>query len=298
MWRTPEEIVMKPARSWLFVIAMAWLGSACAAGQQAQGNGYEEKSSWTNSFLSQILGGEDMPNGVNRWDCVPAPGRSHVVLVHGTFSSTMYSYGALAPRLANQGYCVYAQDFGSHEPGVLFKATRGVDTSAREVSDFIDEVLQKTGAQKVDLIGHSQGGLLGFYYLKKLGGSKKVNHFVALAPSLRGTQIAKTPNRNDVSYCLACADQHPQSDLIKDLHKTPVAMNGVKYSIVVTNNDLVVVPVDSQFLREPGVQNVLLQDYYPDNRSSHSGMLYNEESLNLILKTLEGKTETLAKTVQ
>ena len=284
---------MKWNASWLCAIGLSWLSAACATGQEA--SAYEEKSSWTNSFLSQVLGGQEMPSGVNRWDCVPAEGKSNVVLVHGTFSSTIYSYGALAPRLANQGYCVYAQDYGSHEPGVLFKATRGVDTSAREVSDFIDEVLQKTGAQKVDLIGHSRGGLLGFYYLKKVGGSKKVKQFVALAPSLRGTQIAKTPNRNDVSYCLACADQHPQSALIKDLHKTPVAMNGVKYSIIATQNDSVVVPVDSQFLREPGVLNILLQDYYPDNRSSHSGMLYNEESLNLILKTLEGKTEALAK---
>lgn len=284
---------MKWNASWLCAIGLSWLSAACATGQEA--SAYEEKSSWTNSFLSQVLGGQEMPSGVNRWDCVPAEGKSNVVLVHGTFSSTIYSYGALAPRLANQGYCVYAQDYGSHEPGVLFKATRGVDTSAREVSDFIDEVLQKTGTQKVDLIGHSQGGLLGFYYLKKLGGSKKVKHFVALAPSLRGTQIAKTPNRNDVSYCLACADQHPQSALIKDLHKTPVAMNGVKYSIIATQNDLVVVPVDSQFLREPGVQNLLLQDFYPDNRSSHSGMLYNEDSLNMILKTLEGKTDTLAR---
>lgn len=284
---------MKWNASWLCAIGLSWLSVACATGQDSMA--YEEKSSWTNSFFSQILGGEEMPNGVNRWDCVPTEGRSHVVLVHGTFSSTMYSYGALAPRLANQGYCVYAKDFGSHEPGVLFKATRGVDTSAREVSDFIDEVLQKTGASKVDLIGHSQGGLLGFYYLKKLGGSKKVKQFVALAPSLRGTQIAKTPNREEISYCLACADQHPKSELIRDLHSTPVAMNGVRYSIIATQNDLVVVPVDSQFLREPGVQNILLQDYYPDNRSSHSGMLYNEDSLNLILKTLEGKTQALTK---
>lgn len=264
-------------------------GEAIPARTEAGLQELAEKSSWTDSFISQVFRGQDMPDGVNPAHCTPAPGKNHVVLVHGTFSSTLYSYGALAPRLAKAGYCVHARDFGAKNPNDWFKATQGVDASAREIAAFVDEVQARTGAESVDLIGHSQGGLIGFYYLKKLNGASKVRNFVALAPSVRGTTLAKTPKREQVQYCEACADQHPKSELIADLHASTVIMQGVQYKIVVTENDKVVLPIESQFIREPGVRNVLIQDYLPGKRVSHSGMLYDDDCLKLIIATLEGE---------
>ena len=50
-------------------------------------------------------------------------------------------------------------------------------------------MLAETGASKVDLVGHSEGGMMPRYYVNFLGGAGKVNDFVAFAPSNYGTTL-------------------------------------------------------------------------------------------------------------
>lgn len=282
-------------RSFFITIIQALVLSLGLVGCAQSQKQFEEKSSWTSSFVSQLVGGQAMPDGVNNWSCRPRAGENPVVLVHGTFSSTMYSFGALGPRLANEGLCVYAMDYGAQGESDWFKGVDAVDASAKTITQFIGLVKAATGSQKVTLVGHSQGGLLGFYSLKMLGANRDVNRFVALAPSVNGTVISKTPNRDKVEYCLACADQHPDSALIKQLKEGGITVSGVQYNVLVTKNDKVVLPVESQFVREPGVNNVYVQDVYPSKRVSHSGMLYDNDSLNLITQLVTGKTAMLAQ---
>ncbi|MEW6203901.1 MAG: alpha/beta fold hydrolase [Pseudomonadota bacterium] len=265
--------------------------AACSTTNPANSTGqYQAKSNWTSSFLSQVIGGQTMPDGVNNWACRPTNGQNPVVLIHGTFSSSMYSFGALGPALANQNLCVYSIDYGAAEPSDWFKGVGPVDESAQRVADFVKFVKTATGQNKVTLVGHSQGGLIGFYYLKMLQGADHVDRFVALAPSVNGTSIAKTPNRDLVDYCLACADQHPRSALLRELKTGQITMPGVQYSVLVTKNDKVVLPVENQFVKEPGVQNIYIQDLLPGKRVSHSGMLYDTETLDLIVKLVQGQT--------
>jgi triacylglycerol esterase/lipase EstA (alpha/beta hydrolase family) len=275
-------------------LLLAALGSvvlaACSTTNPATLTGqYQAKANWTSSFLSQVIGGQDMPDGINNWECRSAENQNPVVLIHGTFSSSMYSFGALGPALANQNLCVYSIDYGAAEPGDWFKGVGPVDESAQRIAEFVKLVKTRTGRDKVTLVGHSQGGLIGFYYLKMLQGAEHVDRFVALAPSVNGTTIAKTPNRDLVEYCLACADQHPRSALLQELKTGPITMPGVQYSILVTKNDKVVVPVENQFVKEPGVQNIYIQDLLPGKRVSHSGMLYDTDTLALIVKLVQGQ---------
>ncbi|OEV22738.1 lipase, partial [Streptomyces nanshensis] len=53
---------------------------------------------------------------------------------------------------------------------------------------------------QVDIVGHSQGGMMPRYYLKFLGGAPKVNALVGIAPSNHGTTL---------SGLAALADQFP-----------------------------------------------------------------------------------------
>ena len=272
----------------LLACVLAPFGLGACSTSQPPGQ-YTAKSNWTSSFISQVVGGQAMPDGVNNWACKPAPDQNPVVLIHGTFSTTMYSYGALGPSLANESLCVYSMDFGAAKAGDWFQGVGAVDDSAQRIADFVISVKTATGRDKVTLVGHSQGGLIGFYYLKMLAGAKHVDRFVALAPSVNGTSIAKTPDRKLVEYCLACADQHPKSALMQRLQEGPITVPGVQYSIVVTKNDLVVLPIENQFVREPGVQNIYIQDLFPDKKVSHSGMLYDRESLGLITRLVKGE---------
>ena len=285
---------MKILKSILAGSTLALLSLSACSTTSTQGQQYAPSSNWTSSFLSQVVGGQTQPDGVNNWSCRPSEGQNPVVLIHGTFSSTMYSFGALGPALANEKLCVFAMDYGAANPGDWFKGVGPVDESAKLIADFVVSVKTATGNGKVTLVGHSQGGLIGFYYLKMLNGDQHVDRFVALAPSVNGTVIAKTPDRKLVEYCVACADQHPRSALLAKLKEGRITVPGVNYSVLVTKNDKVVLPVEKQFVKEPGVQNIYVQDQFPGKRVSHSGMLYDTETVGLITRLVKGESPQTA----
>lgn len=280
--------MMKHFKQLLTGCVVALVGLNACSTTTPQGK-YQPKANWTSSFLSQVVGGQTMPDGVNNWQCKPGAGQNPVVLVHGTFSSSMYSFGALGPALANESLCVFSVDYGAEKSNDWFKGVGPVDESAHRISEFVGLVKTATGSSKITLVGHSQGGLIGFYYLKMLQGADHVDRFIALAPSVNGTSIAKTPNRKAVEYCIACADQHPKSELLRTLQSGQITVPGVAYSVLVTKNDQVVLPVEKQFVGEPGVQNIYIQDVLPGKRVSHSGMLYDSDTVKLITRLVKGE---------
>lgn len=122
--------------------------------------------------------------GANDYGCKPAPEHPDpVVLINSTFLSDAVNWTALAPYLHNQGYCVftfnYGRDMYRFPPGIP-----GVDPialSAPTIVGVVDRVLAATGAKKVDLVGHSQGGVVGRYYINALGGADKVDQMVLIS---------------------------------------------------------------------------------------------------------------------
>lgn len=285
-----DEDSVRIRKAFRFVVAAGLLASTAACSifgkTEAPVGTYHEKYSRFTALMSVMFQNQQMPEGVNHWGCKPAPGKGNVVLIHGTFSSTMLSYGALGPRLANAGYCVYARDFGAKDEDDWFKGMDSVEHSAREIGVFIDKIIRSSGNPTVDLIGHSQGGLIGFYLIKIKGYESKINRFIAMAPSVSGTSIASEPDSKTEAYCRACTDQHPDSEVIRKLHDGPVTRPGVKYTILATRNDYIVRPIEKQFVLEPDVQNLYIQDRYPGKFATHSNMLYDNDVLNLVLDLL------------
>jgi triacylglycerol lipase len=62
-----------------------------------------------------------------------------------------------------------------------------VTTLAKQLADRVDAIRAETGAERVDIVGVSQGGYIGLWYVKKLGGAAHVRHFVALGCPFHGT---------------------------------------------------------------------------------------------------------------
>jgi pimeloyl-ACP methyl ester carboxylesterase len=94
-----------------------------------------------------------------------------VVMVHGFLASgdTWAKFGAL---FSSNGYCnrqINAFDWNS--------LAQGTNNSAL-LRTFIDTVLARTGADQVDLIGHSAGGGLCYNFLNDMGNAAKVAHYV------------------------------------------------------------------------------------------------------------------------
>lgn len=221
-----------------------------------------------------------------------------VVLVNGTFSNQEDDFGALAPTLATAGYCVYTFAYGA--PAQQFVQSVGpIAASARTLSSYVQHVLRSTGANKVDLVGHSQGAMLAEYYAKLLGGARYVHDVVGLSPSTKGTTIGgfeylanAIPGANAVlaAGCAACVDQENGSAALRPLDTGPIAQAGVNYTIIETLDEFVVTPLGSSFIPEPGVTNEYVQASCPFDPVDHVNLPYDPVVLQLIANALDPTT--------
>jgi triacylglycerol lipase len=210
------------------------------------------------------------PPGANDWSCRPSAAHPEpVVLVHGTFGDMTVSWNELSPVLVRDGYCVFALDYGN-------RATGPIEDSAQQLATFVDQVLAATGASKVSIVGHSQGGMMPRYYLKYLGGASKVDDLVGLAPSNHGT--TSFGQWAQYAYdCEACTEQIAGSAFLTDLNSGGDTVPGVSYTVVSTTHDEVVTPYTSQALSGTAdqVTNVVLQDKCPADVTDHLGIVYD-----------------------
>jgi len=239
------------------------------------------------------------PPGANLSSCSLAQHPYPVVLVNGTFSVMEDDFGALAPHLANDGYCVYAFNYGAPYYGSFIEATGAVPASAGQLAGFVQQVLGQTGARKVDLIGHSQGGMLAEYYAKIDGGAPYIHNLVALSPTTHGTTLngfaiaaQYFPGANLVvgTGCQACVDQESGSAVIQQLDNGPIAQAGVGYTVIETQDEYVVTPVGSAFINEPGVTNEYVQTFCSGDYVDHGDLSYDNVVFQLIENALSPAT--------
>lgn len=218
-------------------------------------------------------------SGWNDFSCHPSAQHPRpVVLVHGTFGNGTDNWLAFAPYLVDRGYCVFSFDYGMLPGESLIGGLGPIAQSAQQLSAFTDQVLAATNAAKVDIVGHSQGGMMPRYYLKFLGGAAKVNTLVGLAPSSHGTTLDGLtgllpyfPGAADFmnSYTPGLTDQVAGSDFVRTLNAGGDTVPGVHYTVISTIYDEVVTPYTTQALSGPDVHNVILQDLCPLDVSEH-----------------------------
>jgi triacylglycerol esterase/lipase EstA (alpha/beta hydrolase family) len=241
------------------------------------------------------------PAGANDWSCHPSAAHPQpVVLVHGTVENMTYNWFTLAPLLHNAGYCVYAFNYGQ-EPGVHIglpgSAEPGgvapIAESARQLATFVDQVRAASGSATVDIVGHSQGGMMPRYYLKFLGGASKVDQLIGLAPSNHGTTADGLAALPGVPALLVAGlgpsvhDQLVGSDFLTTLNSGGDTVPGVRYTVIETHYDEVVTPYTSAFLTGPDVTDIDLQRQCPLDTSDHLGISFDANALRDVLNALD-----------
>lgn len=232
------------------------------------------------------------PKGMNDFSCTSE--KNPVILIPGTATNIYNDFAKMAPALMNAGYCVYGFN---HNPGTI-PATQfagDIRDSSRALGLVVDRVLQETGAQKVTLVGHSQGGgVMPIYYINKLGGDTKVDHLIGLAPSNHGTTVGGMFRANELTDGLvelfagvSGRQQLVGSDLMNEVYNNgPVTRPGVKYTMIASKTDQTVNPYTNSFIDEPGVTNITVQDEYPGFVSDHNNMTYYDQVIDLTLRAL------------
>lgn len=223
--------------------------------------------------------------GVNDWDCRPTARRpTPVVLVHGTFGDRRHLLENLSKAVLRDGYCVFSLDYGN-------RGIEDVRASARALKRYVARVRRVTGADRVDLVGHSQGGMMPRYYLKFLGGTRHVDDLVGIAPSNHGT-VLLPPNHPLVGpllglICLSCDQQAQGSAFLKRLNRGDQTPGRVSYTQITTRYDEVVVPHTNGYLAPgPRTRNVTIQDVCPLSISEHLLIPIDTATIQITLNAL------------
>jgi triacylglycerol esterase/lipase EstA (alpha/beta hydrolase family) len=206
-----------------------------------------------------------------------------------------------APVLANAGYKVYTFNYGNitHDPNSPIQATADIRQSGLQLAAEVDKVLAETGAPKVILIGHSQGGgILPVYYINDLGGADKVSQLIGIAPSNHGTNVDGLIGLQDLpilgplltaianSFGQALEQQSLGSPFQQEVYGNGDTRPGVLYTTIASTNDEVVTPYTQQALNGPNVTNIVLQDLYPGLPAGHLGVVLSPQVWSVVLNAL------------
>lgn len=208
------------------------------------------------------------PRGANDFSCRPPATHPYpVVLVHGTFYDKTDSWNEMSPALAGAGYCVFAVDLPA-------RATVPSEQSARALADFVKRVLAATGARRVALVGHSQGGVVARYYARFLGGASRVAQIIGMGAPDHGTASPLAPATAPLN-CPACSELEVGSPLFARLNAGRETLPGIGYTEIATSHDEVSTPYYTAFLRGADVTNVLLQATCALDPVEHLGLPYD-----------------------
>lgn len=102
-----------------------------------------------------------------------------IVLVHGIFDNRSI-FTLLRRGLHRRGFgSTYALNYSA--------LTEDVRTVAARLGTLIEQVCGETGHERVHVIGHSLGGLIGRYLVQRLGGDERVHTLVTLGSPHQGT---------------------------------------------------------------------------------------------------------------
>lgn len=244
------------------------------AGVTTSNEGMEQAGSGS-TVSSLPLGARLKPRGIfeDDWTATLSTQRPWpVILLHGTCDSKGI-WQLLGADLREDGWAVFAPDYGTRATGLI-------PDSAAQVGAYIQAVMHTTGAKKVIIMGHSQGGLVARYWMRLLGGAKYVKHLVCIGTPNHGTTQGGilsplvTSRRADsvmqsvidAYFGPAGAQQIVGSDILDQVNRDGDLEEGVTYTNIVTRSDAVVVPPESCFLapdkvKDGTVRNIYVQDF-------------------------------------
>jgi triacylglycerol esterase/lipase EstA (alpha/beta hydrolase family) len=290
--------------AWIVLTGALSLAMVAPAGVAGATDRYPVPYTFSANVLAAALHPGTPPPGSNDWSCKPTAAHPRpVVLVHGLLANMTDNWQTMSPLLANNGYCVFALTYGV-PPGsnASFAETGGLNAmeqSAAELSTFVDEVLAATKADKVDIVGHSEGATMPDYYLEYLGGAAKVKRYVGVSGVKHGTDLhgvgtvfaqlqSLLPGTASVPLgsCVSCQQFLVGSDYIRAVEARAPAP-GVIYTNLATHYDELVTPTTASFLSGKNVTNITVQDGCALDLSDHLSIISNPRAGRYILNALD-----------
>lgn len=158
-----------------------------------------------------------------------------IMFVHGFQSS-----GAIWGTMINS----FTADGWTDSPLVTwsYDSNQSNTAIAQILQAKVDSLLAAAGATKVDIITHSMGGLSSRYFAKSLGGSAKIDGFVALGTPNHGTTTA------NLCGIVTCLEMRPGSAFLTALNADDETPGPPRYATWWSACDQVTTPPESVIL--------------------------------------------------
>ena len=246
----PKDPQTKWFLRWLAATPSRWLGRSSPVQQDIAGGSHGL------SYLRHLARGNRIrqPKVLDNVNSKAHP----LLLIHG-FLGTRGSMFSMEQRLMDDGFCVFSFNLGTLN-------TRDIRRSAFLIHRKIERVLAQTSWDKIDIVGHSMGGLIGLYYVKKLGGHTRVRKLVMMGTPYRGTWSALWGIAFLGLYSTSSWQLLPRSRFLDELAQGPLP-TGVDYYTLAAARDWVC-PLPST--RIPGVKAITVP-------LGHSSLVVSEE---------------------
>ena len=190
-----------------------------------------------------------------------------VLLIHG-FMGTRGSMFVLEQRLIRDGFNVISFNLGPLN-------VRDIRSSALLIHRKVQTILSQTSQKKIDIVGHSMGGLIGLYYVKRLGGHAQVRRMVQLGTPNRGTWTALLGVATLGLLSSSSWQLLPGSPFLTELHAGSLP-NSVEFFSIAAERDWVCPPEMTQL---EGAHTITVP-------LGHSSLVVSEEVYRKVLWAL------------
>jgi len=188
--------------------------------------------------------------GTDRPRHAPAGAPRVIVFVHG--------YGAAGPVFEPMRAHV-ERHLEVPTADYTYRSLSGFAKVARDLATHVERVAGPHA--RVDLVGHSLGGLVARWYVQELGGAARVQRVVTLATPHAGTRSARIAP-GPMRHALA-----PDGAVVRRLHHGRHRAGDVAHTALVAGRDLLVTPPASAAAIE-GARVRWFEDV------GHNGMLF------------------------
>ncbi|MGK5450105.1 esterase/lipase family protein [Streptomyces radiopugnans] len=167
-------------------------------------------------------------------DCPP------VLLLHG-FVDNRSVFTLLRRSLVRNGW----RDIRAFNYSPL---TCDVRCAAERLAECVEEVCGSTG-RRIDVVGHSLGGLIARHYVQRMGGDARVRTLVTLGTPHSGTRVAPLMSAHPIVRQL-----RPDSDVIEEL-AGPAPGCRTRFVAFWSDLDQLMVPVETARLDHPDLDS-------------------------------------------
>lgn len=200
---------------------------------------------------------------------------SPIVLVQG-FMGTRGVLLPLENHLRELGRDVISIDLG------VFNIS-DIRTSAQILSYKVERLLDRFSEvhefEKIDIIGHSMGGLIGLYYVKKLGGHRVVDKLITLGAPFNGTWTSLLGLFPVGLMSKGIWQMLPGSNFLKSLHRKTSEVHETKVISIAAKYDSICPPKSCHL---NGAINEILN-------LGHASLLMDHRVFNTVVQHLDEK---------